>query len=381
MIDEQATTIFISAAEASADKHAAALVGQLRRELPEIDCNGLGGPAMQRQGCNLLENLVDRSAMLTHAISQVGFYYKLLGRVKQYFQQQRPSLVVVIDSPAWNFHVAKAAKDLGIPVLYYIVPQLWAWGAWRAGKLRRRADRLACILPFEQQWFSERDIQVDYVGHPLFDDDNFVKAADPHGKENNHNDFPTIALLPGSRDHEIERLWPVMLKIGCRIKDEFPQARFVTTAVSERYENILQRQASGKLDIEIRRTSIEAVTRHADLTLVASGTATLEVAAQHCPMIVMYHVNLAQWYLAGRWIIKSKYICLVNILADKELVPEFIPLGFRQKQVTRKVLELLNNTDQLRQMRNNLRELIEPIVQPGAAEKVVGIIKQMLPNY
>ena len=266
-------------------------------------------------------------------------------------------------------------------MLYYIVPQLWAWGAWRADKLRRRADRLACILPFEQQWFSERGIQVDYVGHPLFDDDNLVKTPGLHNEENNHNNFPTIALLPGSRGHEIERLWPVMLKIGCRVRDEFPRARFVTTAVSERYEKILKEQASGKLTVEIRRISIEAVTRHADLTLVASGTATLEVAAQHCPMIVMYHVNLPQWHLAGRWIVKSKYICLVNILADKELVPEFIPLGFRKKQLTRKVLELLNDTDQLRQMRNDLRELIEPIVQPGAAKKVVEIIKQMLPNY
>ncbi|MCK4629249.1 MAG: lipid-A-disaccharide synthase [Sedimentisphaerales bacterium] len=381
MINGQARTIFISAAETSADKHAAALVGQLRRELPEIDCVGLGGPAMRRQGCNLLENLVDRSAMLTHAISQVGSYYKLLGRIKRYFRERRPSLIVVIDSPAWNFHVAKAAKDLGIPVLYYIVPQLWAWGAWRADKLRRRVDRLACILPFEQQWFSERDIQVDYVGHPLFDDDNIVKTSGLRNEKNNHNDFPTIALLPGSRGHEIERLWPVMLKIGCRVQEEFPRARFVTTVANKRYEKILKEQASGKLDVEIRRTSIEAVTRYADLTLVASGTATLEVAAQHCPMIVMYHVNPALWHLAGRWIVKSKYICLVNILADKELVPEFIPLGFRKKQVTRKVLELLNDTDQLRQMRNDLRELIEPIVQPGATKKVVEIIKQMLPNY
>ena len=381
MTTGQTRTIFISAAEASADKHAAALIGQLRRELPGIDYDGLGGSAMQQEGCNLLENLVDRSAMLTHAISQVGSYYKLLGRVKQYFQQQRPSLVVVIDSPAWNFHVAKAAKELGIPVLYYIVPQLWAWGAWRAGKLRQRTDRLACILPFEQQWFSERDIQVDYVGHPLFDGDNPVKESNFHGNENNRSNFPIIALLPGSRGHEIERLWPVMLEVGRRIREEFPKARFVTTAVSERYENVLREQASGKIDVEIRRTSIEAVTRHADLTLVASGTATLEVAAQHCPMVVMYHVNLAQWHLVGRWMIKSKYISLVNILADKELVPEFIPLGFRKKQVTRKVLELLNDTDKLQQMRNNLRELIEPIVQPGAAEKVVGIIKQMLPKY
>ena len=381
MTTGQTRTIFISAAEASADKHAAALVAQLRGELPEIDCDGLGGPAMRQEGCNLLENLVDRSAMLTHAISQVGFYYKLLGRVKQYFQQQRPSLVVVIDSPAWNFHVARAAKELGIPVLYYIVPQLWAWGAWRAGKLRQRTDRLACILPFEQQWFSERDIQVDYVGHPLFDDDNLVKASDLRNNENNHNNFPTIALLPGSRGHEIKRLWPVMLEIGRRIREEFPKARFVTTAVSEKYETVLREQAAGKLNVEIRRSGIEAVTRHADLALVASGTATLEVAAQHCPMVVMYHVNLPQWHLAGRWIIKSKYISLVNILAGREIVPEFIPLGFRKKQVARKVLELLNDTDKLRQMRNDLRELVEPIVQPGAAEKVVGIIKQMLPNY
>ena len=379
MIYDRRRTIFFSVADVSADAHAARVIEQLRREPQEIRCVGLGGQAMAAAGCRLLENLTDRSAMLTHAFGQVGFYYKLLGRVKDYLRRELPDVVVVVDSPAWNFHVAQAAKKLGIRVLYYIAPQLWAWGAWRAKKLRTRTDRVACILPFEQKWFRDRGIEATYVGHPLFDDDRQINPYEP--VEESKEGFPTIALLAGSRRHEIKHLWRPMQEIAGRIKQKYPQARFLTAANSEQNEALLRGEMIEALEVDIRRRSIEAATRHADLALVASGTATLEVAAQHCPMIIMYHVPWWQWQLVGRYIVKTEYLSLVNILAGRPLAPEFMPFKGRVEKVAATALGLLTDEQRRREMRKDLRELIEPIMQPGTATRVAQIIMDMLPQY
>jgi lipid-A-disaccharide synthase len=378
MILENKRTIFFSVADVSAKAHTARLIGRLKKEADDLRFAGMGWAAMAGEGCQLLENLVERSAMLVHAIGGFWFYYRLLDRIKKHFQEDRPDLVVVVDSPAWNFHVAKAAYKLGIPVLYYIAPQLWAWGGWRIKKLRQWADRVACILPFEQQWFTERGIKAEYVGHPLFDDDRPIEPAEPTPKD--ELTFPTVALLPGSRNHEIKYLWPSMQQIAVSILDQYPQARFISCAVDESKIESLRQKALSRLNIEIRHTSIEAAVRHADLTLVASGTSTLEVAAQNCPMIVMYHVNPLQWHLLGRWVVKIKYLSLVNILADKELVPEFMPF-YRQEAVAETALDLLADEQRLMQMRQDLHKLVKPIIQPGAAAKISQIVMQMLPRY
>ncbi|MCF7959002.1 MAG: lipid-A-disaccharide synthase [Phycisphaerae bacterium] len=367
-------TIFISAGEVSGDKHAGRLVGRLGEILPNTRFEGLGGPSMAENGCDLLENLVDRSAMLTHAVGQIGFYWKLKKRIKAHFKANKPDLVIVVDSPAWNFHVAKIAKRMGIPVLFYVAPQLWAWGRWRAGKLRRLASHVACILPFEEQWFRERNIPATYVGHPLFDDFSTVPAeasSDP-------KHFPTVALLPGSRKHEIEKLWLPMQIIARGIQMKYGNARFLTAASDTSYAELLRETADPVLGIEVRHTSLEAVTRHADLALIASGTATLEVAAQHCPMIVMYQVGLFQWYVLGKLLLKTKFISLVNILAQKELVPEIVPLGTRVLAVRDLAIGLLDDPEKLAKMREELAEMVKPVVRPGATDHVADIAKKLL---
>jgi lipid-A-disaccharide synthase len=379
VVEEVTRTIFISAAEASADAHAAKLIRQLREELGNVQCEGLGGEAMAAAGCKLLENLVDRSAMLTHAVGQVFFYRKLLKRVKRRFAENPPDVLVAIDSPAWNFHVALAAKKLGIPVLYYIAPQLWAWGAWRIGRLQSRVDKVACILPFEEAWFRARGIEAQYVGHPLFDDEPHIPPPGPWAE--NNKEFPTVALLPGSRKHEIQQLWKPMQEIAKNIQKQFPQARFLTAVSSGPNEILLRRDLVDSLAIDIRRTSVEAATRYADLALVASGTATLEVAAQNCPMIVLYHVPWLQWQLVGRWLVKTPYLSLVNILAERELAPEFMPFGGRIREVTDRALSLLQNDEQRQEMREALRDLVVPILKPGAAAQTAKLVKDLLPVY
>jgi len=354
MILENKRTIFFSVADVSADAHTARLIRRLKIEAQDLRFVGLGGKAMADEGCQLLENLVERSA-------------------------QRPDLVVVVDSPAWNFHVAKAARRLDIPVLYYIAPQLWAWGSWRIKKLRKWTNQVACILPFEQQWFTERGIRAVYVGHPLFDDDRQFEALEPTPTD--ELNFPLVALLPGSRAHEIKHLWPSMQQIADAIRKKYPRARFVSCAPDESKAETMRRNADPDLNIDIRPTSIEAAVRHADLALVASGTSTLQVAVQNCPMIILYYVHPLQWHLVGRWVVKIKYLSLVNILAQKELVPEYMPFYRQEDQVAEKALALLADEKALRQIRLNLQKLVKPITQPGAAAKVAQIVKKMLPRY
>ena len=356
--------------------HAAKLIGRLHQVLPKARCVGLGGPALAAAGCHLLEDLVCRSAMLAHAVGQVRFYWQLLKRVKEYLAQQRPDVVVLVDSPAWNMHVAKAAKALEIPVLYYIAPQLWAWGAWRTDKLRRRVDQVACILPFEEQWFQQRGVDARYVGHPLFDDQQPVAPAP--GREFHDDETPVVALLPGSRKQEIDRLWHPMNRIAREIKNAYSLARFVTVASDDSNARQLSETADESLEIEVRRDGIEATVRHADLTLVASGTATLEVAAQRCPMIIMYYVHPLAWHLVGRWLVKTPYLSLVNILAQRELVPEFMPYYRGVTRVARTAIDLLADGAKAGRMREDLGELMAPLMTTGASDKVAAMIAEMI---
>lgn len=371
VIHKSSIKVFFSAAEASGDRHAAGVIRELKSSLHEVDCIGLGGPLMEREGCKLLENIVDRSAMLLHVMGKLGSFLKLRKRVRAYLIQERPDVVVLVDSFAWNIHVARIARKSGIPVLYYVAPQLWAWAPWRIHKLRKTADRIAAILPFEPEWFKKRGLEVNYVGHPLFD--NYlpsVAASEPT--------FPTVALLPGSRSHEIDMLWLPMQKIASQIKGVYPDVRFLSTTVNNDMANLLKERTDPQLGIEIRQTSIQDVTRQADLALVASGTATLEVAAENCPMIVMYHVHPLPWHLLGRWLLTTPYLCLVNILAQRELVPEFMPFYRDTDKVSQCALDLLSSDRKRDQMRQSLQQLMEPLIRPGAAKAVAQMINTVV---
>ncbi len=371
--------VFFSAAERSGDKHASRLIERLREKYGNLEFEGLGGDQMESAGCYLMENLMSRSAMLTHALKQVFFYWNLRSKIRRHFDENPPDLVVVVDSPAWNFHVARAAKEHGIPVLYYIAPQLWAWGSWRLNKLKRCIDKVACILPFEEAWFTQRGVNATFVGHPLFDRSYHI-ADRPFRTETAEN-YPTVALLPGSRKHEIETLWQPMQQIARKVKKEYPEARFVSAAPSREFVEFLTQRADRDLMIDIQHRHIEATVRYADLALVASGTATLEVAAQGCPMLVMYHVPALQWNLVGRWLLKTPFISLVNILSGRELVPELIPFGGRIQKATREALDILGTYERRHELNKDLLGLIKPLVEKDAPEEVAELIRELLPHY
>jgi len=369
--------IFISAAEPSADAHCAGLIAALQKSGYDIEFVGVGGPKMAEAGCRLLEATVGKAVMIYKAFSHVVRYYRLIKLVTRFLKSGKVDLVIVCDSPAFNFHVAKAAKKAGIKTLFYVAPQLWAWAGWRIRKLRKCCDKLCCILPFEQDWFSRRGMDVVFVGNPLFDE--LEIGSDGHKK---YSDFEPknakFAIMPGSRNAEISSLWLPMQQIALRLRGKYPAAKFITVAVDAEREQVLRKAQIPGFECEYTIGSVSDTANTIDFAIVASGSATLEVTAAGCPMVIMYQSSRILWYLVGWWLIKPKYLSLVNILAGKELVPEFMPYFSSIEPIVKSIEQLLEDKDKLTQISGELINLAEPLAEKKARQEVAKIVVEML---
>ena len=369
--------IFISAAEPSADAHCAGLITALKDSGYDIEFVGVGGAKMAEAGCELLEATVGKAVMIYKAFSHIGRYYKLIKRLTGFIKSNKVDLVIVCDSPAFNFHIAKAAKRAGVKTLFYVAPQLWAWASWRIYKLRKYCDKLCCILPFEQDWFRKRGMDVVFVGNPLFDE---LEINSDHYKR--YVDFEPekarFALMPGSRTAEIESLWGPMQQIALRIKEKYPVAGFITVAVDNERKQLLKKTQIGGFECEYNIGSVSETAGAVDFTIVTSGSATLEVTAAGCPMVIMYQSSRILWQLVGRWLIKTKYLSLVNILAGKELVPEFMPYFTFVEPIVESIEGLLRDKDKLTQISGELIKLAEPLAVKEARKEVAKIVLEML---
>ncbi|MHC4557474.1 MAG: lipid-A-disaccharide synthase [Planctomycetota bacterium] len=369
--------VFISAAEPSADAHCAGMITALQATCYDIEFVGVGGPKMAEAGCELLESTVGKAAMIYKAFSQVVRFYKLIKRINRFLISNNVDLVIVCDSPSFNFHVAKAAKKAGIRTVFYVAPQLWAWGGWRIRKLRKYCDKLCCILPFEQDWFGQKGMDAVFVGNPLLDK---LEIDSAHYKK--YTDFEPknarFAIMPGSRAAEIDSLWRPMQQIALRLKEQYPAVTFVTVAVDAGREQILRAAQIEGFECQYSVDSVNNTARTVDFSIVASGSATLEVAAVGCPMVIMYQSSRILWHLAGQWIVKTKYLSLVNILSDRELVPEFMPHFSSIEPIVASIEQLLQDSDKLAQTSNSLTRLTEPLAKKKAREEVAKIAVQML---
>jgi len=369
--------VFISAAEPSADAHCAGLITALKDSGYDIKFVGVGGPKMAQAGCELLDATVSKAVMIHKAFTHIWRYYKLIKRLKRFIKSNKVDLVIVCDSPAFNFHIAKAAKRAGVKTLFYVAPQLWAWASWRIHKLRKCCDKLCCILPFEQEWFGRRGMDVVFVGNPLFDK---LEIGSDHYKR--YKDFQPgkarFALMPGSRTAEIESLWAPMQQIALRLKEKYPQACFITVAVDNEREQLLRKTQIGGFECEYKIGSVNQTAGDVDFTIVTSGSATLEVTAAGCPMVVMYQSSRILWQLVGRWLIRTKYLSLVNILADKELVPEFMPYFTSIEPIVEGIERLLQDKDKLTQISGELIQLAQPLAVKKARKEVTKIVLEML---
>jgi lipid-A-disaccharide synthase len=369
--------VFISAAEPSADAHCAGLITAMQESCPGIEFVGVGGLKMAQAGCELLENTVSKAAMIYKAFSQVARFYRIIKHISRYLKSNKVDLVIVCDSPSFNFHIAKAAKKAGIKTLFFVAPQLWAWAGWRIHKLRKCCDKLCCLLPFEQDWFGQRGIDTVFVGNPLLDKLKIAGARNEQYADLEPKNA-RFALMPGSRAAEIDSLWRPMQQIALRLKGKYPGATFTAVAVdTSRKETLRAAQIPG-FECQYSVDSVNKTAGAVDFSIVASGSATLEVAAAGCPMVIMYQSSRILWHLLGWLIIKTKYLSLVNILAGRELVPEFMPYFTSIEPIVASIEKLLQDNNKLAKLSSDLIKLTEPLAEKKACREVANIAVDML---
>jgi lipid-A-disaccharide synthase len=406
---------FLTAAEHSGDALGASLIGALKRRYPEARFVGVGGEKMASAGCRLLADPVKRSAMLVGAfLTESRFWWRLLRQIRTELATLKPDVVIPIDSSAINLRIARIAKEQQLPVCYYVAPQVWASRPWRVKKIKACVDTLCCVLPFEEKYFQERGVRGVYVGHPMFDTAADTPETDPtrldpplpgmkspaaplvlnvdapgggaggaaaggsaRGAGSRRLAFapvpsdlpnapaaPRIAIFPGSRRAEVDAHMPPMLTILSEIKGRFSRATFVAAAPSEeRAWQIRHHLRTANTPVDIRVGSSDAIIRWADLVIVKSGTGTLQVARHGKPMVVLFAVPRWQWAVAKHFIL-TPHIALVNILAGRELVPEYIPLNGSPLPVARECIELLSRPELRAAMAKDLRVLVEPLQPP-----------------
>lgn len=374
--------IFISVAEDSADVHAAALIRTAARLLPTVRFYGLTGPRMRAAGAETLYDLTAHAAMLTGVVGLVGRAFRALRIVAESWREAPPDLVVLLDSPELHLRLARRARERGLPVLYYIAPQTWAARAGRNRQLAAWVDRLACILPFEQEYFRRAGVNAEYVGHPLFESLRRQRPDAALVARLRRDGLPLIALLPGSRRHVIDAVLPRQLAVTSRLRDAGVKLRPAISAVdAERAEQIRRHVVAADVPAEVVVADNASLLAAADLALVASGTATLEVAYYRKPMIVLYDPGrlLAALYRPfGRLVVKAPHLALVNVLAGRRIVPEFVPLPGDPTLVARVAEQLLRDTTWRSLMARQLDELVRPLEQTSASANVCRLMNELL---
>jgi lipid-A-disaccharide synthase len=365
--------------EASGDIHGARLVEALLKRDPALQIFGVAGEQLQQTRFETLFSVARLTGMglveLAGNFKNLWQAYRLLRRA---LRERRPNLLVLIDFPEFNLRLAKLAKQLAVPVLYYVSPQVWAWRRQRVRQIARWVDRMAVVFPFEVPFYRQHGVNVSFVGHPLLeamqvkDSRETILARlglDPAKR--------TIALLPGSRRREVEYHLPVMLQAAERLQRE-PGVQFLcvraTTVDSATLETELKRVPERIPVVEDNR--YDAVNA-ADLAWVASGTATLETALLLKPMIVVYRLAVLT-YLIARWLVKVDHVAMVNLIADKRVVPELIQSEFNAERLIEESRLLLNDPERYQSVVDELARLREKLGSPGAAERVADLAFSMM---
>ena len=375
--------VFFSVGEPSGDQHAAHLIHEMRKRRPELEAVGYGGPAMQAAGCELRFQLTKLAVMgFLRVVPLLRQFIGLAKRAAEEFKENPPDAVVLVDFPGFNWYIAKAAKKAGVPVYYYMPPQLWAWGPWRVRKVRRLINQVLCALPFEHDWYTKRGVNATYVGHPFFDE-VAEKKLDADFIDELSGETPLVAVLPGSRTHEVERNLPLMAKVISRLQKKHPDTRFVVASYNEQQQalaNGILSDAGVTLPSYIDRTS--EVIEAADCCLMVSGSVSLELLARKTPGAVVYRLTRLHTTLRPV-VIGCKYITLTNLIAGRELMPEFVSAGSEEPTVDSLFGVLdgwLGEPDQLAAVTQELTELAESAVLPGATGNAADAILSKVPK-
>jgi lipid-A-disaccharide synthase len=373
---------FISAGDPSGDIYGSTLVRELKRLYPGSFFVGLGGKRMEAEGVHLLA-APERIATVgfTEVVKDIPFFYGLLRESESIFRHLSPELVILIDFPGFNLHLARKAKRRGLRTFFYISPQIWAWREGRFRDLVHNSDEIAVILPFEVELFKKWGREVHYFGHPMIGE---LASREPresfmlrYGIDGGR---PILGLSPGSRKREIAYHLPVFMKVAEKIQREIPDIQVLinrapTISESELREKYLDGYEDYIIINDCHHTSIDIST----LLLTKSGTSTLEAALLHTPMLVCYRMSQLS-YMIARFLVNIPHISLVNILADKEIVPEYIQGEFNLERIFPAAMILLEDESKREEMIRDLREVSCSLEGGNTNQRVAGLVVSMIEN-
>lgn len=372
--------VMILAGEASGDAHAAEFVEHLKRERPDIQVSGMGGREMVRAGVDVFfDSSIIAVVGLVEVIKHWGDIKRAMATVRERLEKTRPDLLVLVDYPEFNLKMARRARELGIRVLFYISPQVWAWRPKRIHKIGRLIDHMAVIFKFEQNFYQQAGIPVSFVGHPLVD--KVKPAADPAvlrerlgiGAEDR-----VIGLFPGSRQSEISRLMPLMLETARLLQQRDARTRFLLPVASTLdYRDLERRCADSGLDIDLDGDDIYATIPCCDAIVSCSGTVTLEIALLGVPMCIVYRMSPLSYLIMSR-LIKIPHIGLANIVAGKPVAREFLQDEATPENISAELTALIEDRNYRRQVIAGLAAVRENLGTGDGSQNMAQLVISLI---
>jgi lipid-A-disaccharide synthase len=371
--------VLVVATEASADLHAARALEELRRLRPGLEAFGMGGPALAAAGLELVHRAEEMSVMgLAEVIPRIPVILRILRDLAAAAAARRPDVALLVDAPDFNLRLAKRLKRLGVKVVYYVSPTVWAWRRRRVRTIARVVDRMLCILPFEERFYEGTGVSARFVGHP------FAGRPLPGPAEGYRRELAlpegrtTVALVPGSRPSEVRRIFPAMLAAAERLRARHPDAQFVVPVAPGLSPAALEAHlaAHRALDVKLVDGRADAVVGASDAALVKSGTSVLEAALMLRPMVVVYKLSWIS-YLVARLLVRLAHVGLVNLLAGREVVPELLQRRASPERMAAEIERLLGDPAARQAQLGGLREVRASLGEPGAPARVAEEVARM----
>lgn len=374
MKNKPALTFFVVAGEESGDIHGAKLIQSLKTIYPNSSFVGHGGDRMKNEGMDIIEHINSLAMMgFTEVVKHLPYMLNVMGKTIQAIEQLKPDRIILIDYPGFNLRLAKRLRFFPVPITYFILPQVWAWKEKRIQILKKYVNQCLCIFPFEQKWFEDRGIVSQYPGHPFSEpfipEENRTQFFSRHGLDET---LPLVVLLPGSRQQEVDRHWNIFLATVDQIKKHIPESQFCVAKTTHVNLNPLPNY----IKVESHKTQYAIL--YADCALASSGTATLECAVRDTPVIVCYKMSLFSWMILKRFV-HVPFASMVNLIANKKIVPEFLQTAMNPKSLSEAILPLIKPTPERKKMLQSFETVRRSLGLPGVYDRSAkAIIKETI---
>ena len=369
--------LLISAGEASGDMYAARLATALQKRL-DVALFGMGGPQMRAAGVDVITDYKEVSVVgITEILSHLPSLIRDMRRLVSEAQRRRPPFAILTDFPGFHLRLARKLRPLGVRNIYYICPQFWAWRPWRVRIVRRRFAQALCIFPFEEAFFGNAGVPTKFIGHPLVGAVQATQSRENFCRQQNLDPSkPIVTILPGSRHAELAQHIPVIREACSQIQQQRP-TQFVVAAAAHSNLHDLQTGWNSALSLRIVEGQTYNALALADAAIVSSGTATIEAALLDVPMVVVYRVTPLTALLA-KPLVRTSYFSMVNLIAERQVVPELIQKDFTPKRVAEEVLRLLNDSRARQALRAGLADVRARLGPPGAVDRAAEAIASLL---